>query len=154
MIAGIDPGVRGGVAITHGVGILDQMVRAFKPSMTHRELVELLREVLKPEAKVRPVVYVEKVGVHKRDGRKGANTFGRVDGLIRGAVLAWGLELREVAPVRWQSELGCLSGGNKNVTKRKALEMFPDLRARITHATADALLIAEYGRRAELRRNL
>jgi hypothetical protein len=38
-----------------------------------------------------------------------------------------------------------LSKGDKNVTKRKAQELFPSLK--ITHATADALLIAEYLRR-------
>jgi hypothetical protein len=35
--------------------------------------------------------------------------------------------------------------GDKNVSKRRAQELFPQLK--VTHATADALLIAEYGRR-------
>ncbi len=46
--------------------------------------------------------------------------------------------------VRWQKEMGCLTKGDKNVTKRRAQELFPTLK--ITHAIADALLIAEYGR--------
>jgi len=40
--------------------------------------------------------------------------------------------------------LGCLSKGDKNVTKAKAQEQFPNIK--VTHATADALLIALYGR--------
>ena len=47
--------------------------------------------------------------------------------------------------MRWQKYLGCLTKGDKNVSKAKAQELFPDLK--ITHAIADSLLIAEYGRR-------
>jgi hypothetical protein len=60
-------------------------------------------------------------------------------------LVAAGLPFELVSPAMWQRAMGCLSGGDKNVTKRKAQELFPDLY--ITHATADALLIAEYGRR-------
>jgi hypothetical protein len=42
----------------------------------------------------------------------------------------------------------CLTKGDKNVSKARAQELFPALK--ITHATADALLIAEYGRRLNL----
>ena len=41
-----------------------------------------------------------------------------------------------------------LSKGDKNVTKSRAQELFPELK--ITHAIADALLIAEYGRRVRI----
>jgi hypothetical protein len=38
-----------------------------------------------------------------------------------------------------------MTKGDKNITKRKAQELFPEIK--ITHAIADSLLIAEYGRR-------
>jgi len=41
--------------------------------------------------------------------------------------------------------LECLTGGNKNVSKAKAKELFPG--TKFTHTTADATLIAEFGRR-------
>jgi len=41
--------------------------------------------------------------------------------------------------------MGCMTKGDKNVSKRKAQELFPSMK--VTHASADALLIAEYGRR-------
>jgi hypothetical protein len=51
----------------------------------------------------------------------------------------------------WQSALNCMSGGNKNVTKGKAIELFPSYHAQrprgIVHDIADSILIAEYGRR-------
>jgi hypothetical protein len=41
--------------------------------------------------------------------------------------------------------MSCLTKGDKNVTKSRAQELFPEVK--VTHAIADALLIAEYGRR-------
>ena len=77
-----------------------------------------------------------------------AFTFGRGLGQLEGIITALGLPLERIAPQVWQKALGCLSKGDKNVTKRKAQELFPSLK--ITHATADALLIAEYGRRVNI----
>jgi hypothetical protein len=39
----------------------------------------------------------------------------------------------------------CRSGGDKKITKAAAQRLFP--RMKVTHKNADALLIAEYGRR-------
>jgi hypothetical protein len=41
--------------------------------------------------------------------------------------------------------MGCLTKGDKNVSKKRAQELFPSIKC--THATSDALLIAEYGNR-------
>jgi len=144
-VMGIDPGVNGGLAVLRIDGGVEYL-RAFQPSMTHAELVDAVRFALKCMAYWKSrTVYVEKVGSMPTDGRRAANTFGRVDGLIRGALLMAGYPPLDVSPMMWQSAMECLSGGNKNVTKKRALELFP--RERITHAVADALLIAEYGRR-------
>lgn len=56
----------------------------------------------------------------------------------------------EVAPVKWQTAMQCRTGGDKNISKRRASELFPGVR--LTHAIADALLLAEYARRLEVRR--
>ena len=89
------------------------------------------------------VAFVEKVGHIRGDGGKGSFTFGRVDGLIRGTLLSVGVQVRDVPPMLWQSRMGCMTGGDKNVSKRKAQELFP--RVKVTHGIADALLIARYG---------
>ena len=63
--------------------------------------------------------------------------------------LQWaGIPFDEVTPRKWQKALGCASGGDKKVTKARAQELFPTVR--MTHAIADAYLIAEYCRRARL----
>ncbi len=60
-------------------------------------------------------------------------------------LIASRIPFEEVTPQKWQKTLSCLSRGDKNITKAKAQQLFPGLR--VTHATADALLIAEYARR-------
>ena len=40
--------------------------------------------------------------------------------------------------------MDCLTGGDKNVTKRKAQSLFPWVK--VTHAIADSMLLAEYCR--------
>lgn len=140
---GVDPGCTGGLAVLRPDGAV-AFVRGFHGSMTQRQLVDVVKIAagLLLEYGGR-VAFMEKVGVMPTDGRKGANTFGRVDGILRGAVLAFGLDIHDTYPMVWQGALGCLSGGNKNVTKNRAIGLFPGLK--ITHATADALLIARYG---------
>lgn len=148
---GVDPGTRGGLAVLNPDGVV-LYARAFHPSMTHHEFVN---GVIRPAVQMLDrypsrVVYVEKVGHIRGDGAQGSFTFGRVDGLIRGALIALGHTPLDVYPAAWQSTLECMSGGNKNVTKRRAIELFGAQVPQITHMTADALLIAEYGRRRSI----
>jgi hypothetical protein len=88
-------------------------------------------------------VWIEKVGAMPKQGVSSTFKFGRGYGFLRGCITALALPWNEVAPGVWQRKLGCLSGGDKNVTKSRAQQLYPHLR--ITHATADALLIASYG---------
>jgi hypothetical protein len=53
------------------------------------------------------------------------------------------LPFERVRPQVWQKTMQCMSKGDKNVTKRRAQELFPDIK--VTHATADGLLIMSYG---------
>ena len=72
-----------------------------------------------------------------------AFTFGRGYGNIEMALTAAGIPFERVRPQVWQKALGCLTKGDKNITKRKAQELFPSIK--VTHAIADSLLIANYG---------
>lgn len=144
-VMGVDVGVNGGLAVLRADGTVEHL-RAFKPTMTYPEIVAAARAGLEALIKIGGyAVFIEVIGHMPHDGGLGSITFGRVDGLLRGALLALGAVMKDVTPVAWQSKLDCLSGGDKNVTKRRAKELFPAVK--ITHAVADALLIAEYGRR-------
>ena len=144
-VMGIDPGVKGGIALLHPDGRVSNT--AALDGMTEVELTAAMRDL----SLSRPICFIEKVGYIKGDGAMGSFTFGKVYGLLRGLALGFGLEIVDVSPMMWQSRMGCLSGGNKNVTKNKAIELFFEYHRRrtrgITHGIADALLIAEYGRR-------
>lgn len=134
-IIGIDPGTNGGIAwITDGKPCVEKM-----PD-TLQDLWELLRDI----ATVGNChAYIEQVHSSPQMGVKSAFTFGNGFGHLEMALTAAGIPLTRTRPQVWQKELGCLTKGDKNVTKRKAQELFPNIK--VTHATADALLIATYG---------
>ena len=70
---------------------------------------------------------------------------GRGVGMLETALIASGIPFDRARAVKWQTALGCRSGGDKNVTKACAQRLFPG--KKITHEIADALLLAEYCKR-------
>ncbi len=148
MIIGIDPGCKGGLALLTLSGEVTDTLSL--TGLKEREVAFVL-DKWRHLNEARPEVFIEKVGYIRGDGAGGSFTFGAVFGLLRGIVLGLGLEPHYVYPMLWQSTMGCMSGGNKNVTKNMAIKLFPQYHAArprgIIHDIADAILIAEYGRR-------
>lgn len=150
---GGDPGVNGGVAVLRLSGELVFAEGFQGGAMTQRAAVDVVRRAAVALRDAGGgICFCEKVGVMRRDGRKGANTFGRVDGLLRGAVLMAEIPLTDVPPMAWQAALECPTGGDKAVSLARARQLFPEaFPAGTTKAAAlriaDAILIAEYGRR-------
>lgn len=143
-ILGYDPGVNGGLAVLDAVGRA-VFFRGLDDKMTEDEALKVAWEAAYTLLRCGGWEgYVEKVGHMTGDGGKGSHTFGYIKGLIRGALKTKGLMLYDVPPQIWQSKLECLTAGDKNVSKRRAAELFPGIK--ITHKISDALLIALYGR--------
>lgn len=150
---GVDPGVNGGVAVLRYDGSV-AFVAGLNRAMTQGDavgVVEAAKDVLLSHGG--GLCFCEKVGAMPTDGRKGANTFGRIDGILRGAVLARPrIAMTDVPPVIWQARMECMTQGNKEVSLRRARQLFPgafpakQLKGDALRI-ADALLIAEYGRR-------
>lgn len=138
---GIDVGVNGGIAwITDGKPCVEKM-----PD-TLQDLWELLCDIHTDmwQEKQPPIkAYIEQVASSPQMGVVSAFSFGRGYGNLEMALTAAGIPFDRVRPQEWQKHMKCMSKGDKNVTKRRAQELFPSLK--ITHATADALLIAQYG---------
>jgi hypothetical protein len=140
---GIDNGSSGGIAVLTQLGGIWR-VDPMPPS--DPEILELLTAV-------RAMIYkqgdchamLEHAQAFPGMGVSGAFNYGRGYGAMQMALLACGIPYDVVTPGKWQSKLGCLSGGKKNITKARAEKLFPT--QKVTHAIADALLIAEYGRR-------
>ncbi len=133
---GIDPGMSGGIALVHANQ--KYMTEAWKMPETEKD-TELLLSGIKG---LISLAYIESVHSMPKQGVSSSFKFGRSYGFLRGLLIGLAIPFDEVPPQRWQKALGCLSKGDKNVTKSKAQQLFPQLK--ITHATADALLIAHY----------
>lgn len=140
---GIDPGKSGGIA-----AIDEHNQFALKMPETDRDVLTVLDGAVNGAGDV--FAALEKVHSMPGQGVRSTFTFGANFGALRMALTALDIPYELVAPGMWQRFMGCLSGGKKNITKRRAQELFPALE--ITHATADALLLAEYGRRKRLGR--
>ena len=69
--------------------------------------------------------------------------FGRNYGMLLMALTAAGIPFTEVTPQKWQGIMDCRTGGDKNISKRRAQQLFPN--TDVHHWNADALLIASYG---------
>ena len=137
---GIDPGKNGAIAILND-GVLEAV---HGMPQTVADLTDLVRSIVAARpAGAQITAYVEQVHSSPQMGVVSAFTFGRGLGNLEAALAAFGVRLVWVRPQVWQKALGCLTGGDKNVSKRRAQELFPGLK--ITHGNADALLIARYG---------
>jgi hypothetical protein len=132
---GLDPGVNGGIA-----WIIDGKPCAEKMPDTLQDLWELMRDIAS-EGECH--AFLEQISSSPQMGVVSAFTFGRGYGNLEMALTAAGIPFSRVRPQVWQKELGCMTKGDKNITKRKAQELFPSIK--VTHATADSLLIAKYG---------
>lgn len=148
IILGIDPGASGAIASFQPGE--PQPVETIKLTATERDIADFLGIRVFAHA----FAYLERVHAFPKQGVSGVFTFGQSYGFLRGLLVGLELPFEEVTPQRWQKAMGCMSKGDKNVTKARAQQLFPEIK--ITHAIADAILIAEYGRRlraGELHKN-
>jgi len=134
---GLDPGKSGGVALVSEDG---NYTITQKVTDSERDLWLFFKEY---SSEIQ-FAKLELVHSSPQMGVRSAFSFGQSYGFLRGILISSEIPFDEVRPQKWMKHLSCLTGGDKNVTKRKAQQLFPKLK--ITHAVADALLIAEYCR--------
>lgn len=139
---GIDPGINGGISWIDSTG----GIAVEKMPDTILDLWELIGSI-KVNAGNAVKAYLETVHSSPQMGVKSAFTFGNGYGHLEMALTAAGIPFERVRPQVWQKEMGCLTKGDKNVSKRKAQELFPG--TKVTHAIADSMLIAAYGERTK-----
>lgn len=137
MWIGLDPGQSGGIGFIREDGV----TWAEKMPETDKDLSELLSEKADSWAEV----FACLESVHSMPGQGVASSFkfGEGFGKLQMALCCNSIPYDRVTPQKWQKELSCLTKGDKNVSKRRAQELFPMV-PRITHNIADALLIAKY----------
>lgn len=171
LICGIDPGASGGIAMLSAPdATLSCIPLTYKMPDTETDLAELIREfaphivaVYLEKVHAMPAVRRGKDGKVLKDeagepimneGIASAAKFSAGYGFIRGCLVMARIPLFDVQPERWQKFLSIPPRGkkskteHKNILKGRAQQWWPHIK--ITHAIADALLIAEYGRRVHV----
>lgn len=134
---GIDPGKSGGAAwLTDGGEVLSTI----KFTESEHDINAWFMAIDSVYQAV-----IEKVHSMPKQGVRSTFTFGQSYGFCRGMLVAHGFSFTEVAPGVWQRAQGCLTGGDKKISYRRAQQLFPKIK--ITHAIADAILIANYARK-------
>lgn len=137
LVVGVDPGMSGAlVAITLGGDYADHV----RGDDTEDDQANWLRNL---QPRIAFAIY-ESVHSMPKQGVASSFTFGSSFGFLRGILSAHNIRRDKVTPQKWQTFLKCKTGGNKNISKRKAQELFP--KVKVTHQIADALLLAEYAR--------
>ncbi len=137
---GVDPGKGGGIAAVDETG---RVITSVKMPETPRDLLELLWGF---DEKSYQHAVIEKVHSSPQMGVASAFTFGKGYGSLLVALTAARIPFDEVQPAgKGFGERD--SNAAKNFTKARAQQLFPEVK--VTHSLADALLLAEYCRRAQ-----
>lgn len=150
---GIDPGVKGAVAVIQGDTITLHDVPAYAGGKGQKMNDGLMAELLLPYRDV-PVVFcvLEEIFSKPLESNKSALTIGRHWGVWKGLLAGYSIP-HEVAPGSvWKRGFRLLSG-EKEMSRARAMELFPSYRAALAKKRVDfseALLLAEYARRRQL----
>ena len=153
---GIDPGKNGGIStiITSNV---DSNFNNFVSSEKYSDdnLLNTCREFTGANV----VCVLEKVNAMPGQGVVSMFNFGQNYGFIQGVLKAYGIPYELVTPQKWKKEFSCTSDKNTSIEVCKRL--FPNVNLKATErckkdhdGMAEALLIAEYGRRHYNGKNL
>lgn len=134
---GIDPGASGAIAALWG----DGKPEFCKLKETEHDASNWLWQFPFDEC----VATIELVHAMPKQGVTSTFKFGKSYGFLLGLLTAHRIPYQFVRPLVWQTAMKCRTKGDKNVTKAAAQRLFPEIK--ITHANADALLLAEYCRR-------
>jgi hypothetical protein len=137
---GLDPGSSSGAlsAINNG-----RLISVNMPE-TDKDLLDLLKSlVFSDDGKCFGIL--ESVSAFPGQGVTSCFHFGENFGKLQMALLAAEVPFERIRPVQWQKSLGCLTGGDKAITLRKAQELFPS--DKITKRRADSVLLAVYAQR-------
>jgi crossover junction endodeoxyribonuclease RuvC len=154
LIVGIDPGLSGALAVIEGgvvVLLADLPVVRFSDARIKNRIdAASLARLLEPYAGAVHAAVVEKVGARPGEAASGAFSFGYTSGCIAGVLGALNMPTTPVMPAVWKKALG-LTSASKDASRGRALELFPSLADQLArkkdHDRAEAVLLAEYGRR-------
>lgn len=148
IVIGIDPGNAGGVAVLKG-----NQLFTYKMPSTYPDIFSLLSGIKAAYAPANITCVMERVGTGiPGQSSKATATFARHCGHLEMALYALGIPTEEVTPQKWQkaysNSIGTAKGLTKTEWKNKlkglAQRLYPT--EKVTLNTADAILLAHYGK--------
>jgi crossover junction endodeoxyribonuclease RuvC len=155
---GIDPGLNGAVAVIAEAGnplVFDtptMVVSGVKEKRVYNTAA--MAVLLKPYGRMGmrdTLVILENVHSMPKQGVASSFSFGQGLGMWQGIIAALGLPLEMPSPQRWKKEMLADQGKEKAAARFKAMQLFPAIAAQFARVKddgrAEALLMAEYGRR-------
>lgn len=169
-IIGIDPGLSGAIAVVkspiasvHDMPTLE-IIAGRKRSKTTGKMVDVKRnkynilEIKQILQQVRDMsdgsieCWLEKSQAMPDQGGVSNFNYGVGFGILQAVVMCLGIPLNLVAPVTWKNKIMAGQGKEKDAAVYRASQLFPGVtlttpRGRLLDGRAEALLIAEYGRR-------
>lgn len=153
LFIGIDPGVSGAIAVRSNNEVWVEnipvvKVKTGKGYRTHYDIAALVSCLRgwTDDGAATCIAVVEKVGPMPRDGCIQAFSLGHGLGILEGVLTSFGVQTMLVAPRVWKKTMGLTS--DKELSRRRALEAFPELADRLTRkkdeGRAEALLLLKW----------
>jgi crossover junction endodeoxyribonuclease RuvC len=147
---GIDPGISGALALCRdGEWFLFDMPIAGDAKhheINGSELCRWLRQHHPDHA------FIEYAAARPGQGVTSMFRFGMAFGMAKMALAACGVPYTVVASQKWKAAVGVPTGADKEASRQRALQLFPDQAANLArkrdHARADAMLLAYFGMKA------
>jgi crossover junction endodeoxyribonuclease RuvC len=151
---GIDPGKKGAIAWMNAV---NNRVDCAPMPLSGSEIDVLkLHVMLTCPSNFSPVVWMEKVHAMPGNGSVSLFNFGYGVGILHGIIRTLGIPLMLVAPQTWKSVILRDTDKSKQAAIDYCKRTFPNVNLKLTARSirdddglADALCIAEYGRRVD-----
>jgi crossover junction endodeoxyribonuclease RuvC len=150
---GIDPGLDGAVCVIAGEDVEFFDTPTYQDGKRRRLDVAACSKILRNFRNERGVqAFLELVGTRPGEGSVGAFSFGRGLGNWEGILAALQIPYQLVRPQAWKAALMPGEPKEKDASRVVARRLFPAqteeaLSRKKDHNRADALLIAEFGRR-------
>lgn len=152
IVFGIDPGVSGAISVFENKKIVSffDMPTMLDGKKSKRQVnaAQLAHEIKsRMTDRNETSVIIEQVSAMPGQGVTSMFNFGQSFGVIKGICSALGIAIYFIRPVKWKKHFN-LIGSEKDASRTKVIEMFPDLSPQLTKKKnsnkSDAILIGKY----------